>query len=85
MVMCTIVLVKQETISASEFKTHCLRLLDAVAEGRSIVVTKRGRPVARLSPVEPVRKPLRGSWTGRIRIKGDIVNFNAADEWESAE
>jgi len=79
------VLVKPETISASEFKTHCLRLLDAVAEGKSFVVTKRGRPVARLSPVEPVRKPLRGSWAGRIRIKGDIVKYNVADEWDSAE
>jgi prevent-host-death family protein len=76
--------VKQETISASQLKTHCLSLLESVAEGRSIIVTKRGRPIARLSPVAPVRKPLRGSWQGRIRILEDIVHFNAADEWESA-
>ncbi len=77
-------LVKEQAISASKLKKHCLRLLEAVADGKSIIVTKHGRPVARLSPVEPVRKPLRGSWAGRIRVLDDIVNFNAGDEWESA-
>ena len=40
-------------IPAGEFKAKCLALLDEVAEtGRSVVVTKRGRPVARVSPVK---------------------------------
>lgn len=44
---------KDDVISASQLKARCLALLDDVAEtGRSIVVTKRGKPVARLSPVE---------------------------------
>lgn len=50
-------------IPAGEFKAKCLALLDEVAEtGRSVVVTKRGRPVARVSPVKasPPR-PLLGS------------------------
>jgi prevent-host-death family protein len=77
--------VKESTLAASEFKAKCLHLLDEVAEsGRSLVITKRGRPVARVTPVAPSQKPLRGSWKGRIRIKGDIVNFNVADEWERA-
>lgn len=76
---------KESTLAASEFKAKCLHLLDEVAEsGQSLVITKRGRPVARVTPVAPSQKPLRGSWKGRIRIKGDIVNFNVADEWESA-
>ena len=76
---------KEATLAASEFKAKCLHLLDEVAEsGRSFVITKRGRPVARVTPVAPSRKPLRGSWKGRIKIKGDIVNFNVADERESA-
>ena len=75
---------KEATFSATEFKAKCLHLLDEVAEtGRSLVITKRGQPVARLMPVSPPQKPLRGSWKGRIKIKGDIVNFNVADEWES--
>jgi prevent-host-death family protein len=40
-------------ISASQFKARCLALLDQVAEGGGeLVVTKRGRPVARLVPVD---------------------------------
>jgi len=76
--------VTEQTVSASEFKTHCLRILDAVAQGKTIVVTKRGKPVARLTPAGPISKPLGGSWKGRIRILGDIVNFNVDSEWESA-
>lgn len=37
---------------ASQFKAQCLALLDRVAEtGVPLVVTKRGKPVARLVPV----------------------------------
>jgi prevent-host-death family protein len=51
------------TIAAGRFKAQCLRLLDEVAEtGETIVVTKRGTPVAK---IEPVEKPpsLKGSVT----------------------
>jgi len=41
------------TIPAARFKAQCLRLLDEVAEtGETIVVTKRGKPVAKVEPVE---------------------------------
>jgi prevent-host-death family protein len=41
------------TIPAGQFKARCLKLLDEVAEtGETIVVTKRGRPVAKVEPVE---------------------------------
>jgi len=50
-------------IPAGEFKAKCLALLDEVAEtGRSVVVTKRGRPVACVSPVRAsAPRPLLGS------------------------
>ena len=39
------------TITASEFRAKCLQLMDEVATtGEEIVITKRGRPVCRLSP-----------------------------------
>jgi prevent-host-death family protein len=42
------------TIPAGKFKAECLALLDAVAEtGETLVVTKRGKPVARVVPLEP--------------------------------
>lgn len=41
------------SIAASEFKAKCLALLDEVAEnGETLVVTKRGKPVARIVPAE---------------------------------
>jgi prevent-host-death family protein len=52
-----------ETVSAAEFKAKCLALFDEVAEGRrTYVVTKRGRPVARVVPL-PLKtaSSLRGS------------------------
>ena len=43
----------EKIISAGEFKTRCFALLDEVAQtGQPLVVTKRGKPVARLVPVE---------------------------------
>ena len=43
-----------KSIAASEFKAKCLALLDRVAETREpLVITKRGKAVARVEPVEP--------------------------------
>lgn len=50
-----------ESITATQFKARCLALLDDVAEGGEIVVTKRGKPVARVVPVEELAHDLRGS------------------------
>lgn len=44
----------ERTIPASRFKAQCLALLDEVAAtGETIVITKRGKPVARVEPVQP--------------------------------
>ena len=46
------------TIPAAEFKAHCLALMDEVqASGEEIVVTKRGKPVARILPAAPATPP----------------------------
>jgi prevent-host-death family protein len=39
-----------QTIQASEAKTHFLRILDQVERGETIVITRHGKPVARISP-----------------------------------
>lgn len=57
-------------IKASEFKAKCLNLIDQVAAGgEAIIITKRGRPLARLSR-EPgtAGEPLLGSMRGVIEI-----------------
>ncbi len=63
-------------IPAGEFKAKCLKLMDQVREsGREIVITKRGKPVAKLVPLEPKeRPPLFGCMKGSIEILGDIIS-----------
>jgi len=58
-------------IGAAEFKQRCLQLLDAV-EPDGFVITKHGRPVARVLPATSDSRRLIGSLKGKIRIKGDI-------------
>ena len=49
------------TMPAGEFKAKCLRLMDEVDQtGSTIVITKRGRPVSRLVPVEREAKAISG-------------------------
>lgn len=73
-------------IPAGEFKAKCLKLMDQVREsGQEIVITKRGKPVAKLVPLEPLepkeRPPLFGCMKGSIEILGDIIGpFH--EEWE---
>ena len=70
-------------IGAATFKARCLQLMDEVARtGRSIVITKRGKPVARLIPVEKPAppKPLWGYMAGTFEIAGDIVDV-PQEEW----
>jgi prevent-host-death family protein len=68
------------TIPAGRFKAHCLRLLDEVAEtGETIVVTKRGKPVAK---VEPVAEPpsLEGSVV--YLVDDDELLFSTGEAWD---
>ena len=62
------------TIQASEFKAACLQLIDEVAaSGKEIIITKNGRPVARLLPYHSKPQTLFGIDRGRIEIVGDII------------
>lgn len=69
---------KKREIPAGEFKAKCLALLDDVAEtGQEVIVTKRGRAVARLVPIEKPQS-LRGS----IVSQGDLIS-PIEDDWEA--
>lgn len=66
-------------VSASEFKAKCLRMLDAVAVGREeFIVTRRGRPVARLVPVAPAAG-LAGSV--EILVDGGELVVSTGEPW----
>lgn len=67
---------KHRVVSATEFKAHCLQLLDEVNEGGgTITVTKRGKPVATVGPAANRNwKSPAGILAGKVKIAGDIVN-----------
>jgi len=71
-------------MSASKFKAECLAVLDDVASsGREVVVTKRGRPVARVVPMGP-RSSRFGVMKGTARILVDTDEFlSPLDEWDA--
>ena len=71
------------TIKASEFKAKCLRLMDEVAEnGEEIVITKNGKPVAKLTAFRERPKTLFGIDKDRLIILGDIISPIDV-EWEA--
>ncbi|MEO8370885.1 MAG: type II toxin-antitoxin system prevent-host-death family antitoxin [Candidatus Solibacter sp.] len=73
---------KTRVIGATEFKAKCIELLDEVEEhGGTITVTKRGRPIATLSPAKKTKfKSSAGILAGKVKITGDIVNFSMWEE-----
>lgn len=76
-----------KTIGAAEFKASCLRVIDEMNQDREpVIITKRGKPVAVLSPVETDEKPR--SIIGAMR--GSVLRFDdpfspAADpkDWDA--
>ncbi|MBI3400810.1 MAG: type II toxin-antitoxin system Phd/YefM family antitoxin [Acidobacteria bacterium] len=60
-------------IGAAEFKTRCLTLLDEVGP-EGLIITKHGKPVAKLMPMASEPAALVGSLKGRIRVKGRILS-----------
>lgn len=46
------------TINVADAKAHLSELLDRVEAGEEVVITRRGKAVARLSSVEPTKQPL---------------------------
>jgi prevent-host-death family protein len=70
-------------IKASEFKAKCLAVLDEVERTRrSVVITKRGRPVAELIPHATKKRELWGILKDELFIEGDIVSPIDV-EWEA--
>lgn len=69
-----------KSIGAAKFKEQCLSLLDSVGPD-GIVITKHGRPVARLVPVKANPKDLIGCMKGKITIKGGV--FSTGIKWDA--
>ena len=75
-------------INATEFKAKCLKLMDEVAKTHEpVIITKRGKPVAKLAPVEPEeagQPRYFGCMAGTVKIIGDIMAPIEDEDWEAA-
>lgn len=62
-----------KTIGAAKFKEQCLSLLDQLTP-EGLIITKHGKPVAKVIPYPREPRDLIGSLKGRIKIHGDILS-----------
>jgi len=69
-----------EQITASKFKEQCLALLDEL-DPEGIVITKHGKPVARVIPASSDCRELIGSMKSTLKIHGDILSTGL--KWEA--
>lgn len=77
------VLHSMKTMPAGQFKVHSLKVMDEVQSKRqAVLITKRGKPVAKLIPVEQEKDDIFGFYKGKIKVKGDIVSpIISPEEW----
>jgi prevent-host-death family protein len=69
-------------LNISEFRKRCLSLIDELpAEG--VLITRRGRPIARLVPVREDDGDLLGSLAGMLKIKGNLFSTGEESDAES--
>ncbi len=69
------------SIDLADFKLRCLEILEQLS-APGVIVTKEGRPLARITPVTAVNnESLIGSMKGQIAIHGDI--FSTGIEWDA--
>ena len=69
-----------ERLNASKFKEQCLSLLDHL-DPDGIVITKHGKPVARLIPIGSGCADLIGSMKAKVKVTGDI--FSTGIKWDA--
>ncbi len=75
----------KNSVAISELKTHCLRLVEKVArERRALIVTKRGKPIARIEPIADLAADdrlarLRGTASGGDRVE----DFDTGMVWDA--
>ena len=74
-----------KTIAAGQFKARCLRLMDEVRTTREpVLITKKGRPVAKLVPAESQVEDIFGCLRNEIKIVGDIESpVVPLEDWDA--
>ena len=69
-----------KTLGAAKFKEQCLSLLDHL-DPDGLVITKHGKPVAKVIPYERQSAALIGSMAGKIDVTGDV--FSTGLDWKA--
>jgi prevent-host-death family protein len=74
-----------KTMAAAEFKAHCLQVMEQVRTKRTpVLITKRGKPLAKLVPPDEKAPDVFGCLAGKIEILGDIVGpVTPLEDWEA--
>jgi prevent-host-death family protein len=74
-----------KTIAAGEFKARCLQVMEDVRTKRTpVLITKRGKPLAKLVPPDEKAPDIFGCLAGKIEIVGDIVSpITPLEDWEN--
>ena len=70
-----------KSIGAAKFKEQCLALLDHL-DADGLVITKHGKPVARVLPFERQEADLIGSLRHKIKVSGDI--YSTGLRWDAS-
>lgn len=72
-------------IAAAKFKAQCLTLMEDVYRTRQpVVITKRGKPIAKLAPLENVEDDFFDSLKGQFRVVGDVVSpIVPVEDWNA--
>lgn len=71
-----------KTMAAAKFKEQCLKVLEEVGP-EGILITKHGRPIARLMPVGEPHHTMIGRFKGKIKIHGDVLSTGVKWDAES--
>ena len=71
-----------KSIKISEFKERCLSLLETL-EPEGLIITKHGKPLAKVLPFERSSAPLIGTLKGKLKVKGDILSTGVRWDAES--
>lgn len=69
---------------ASRFKAECLAILDQVEQMRiSVTITKRGRPIARLVPLDDAERPRGTMGSVRLVAAEDAAYYSTGERWDA--